>query len=217
LPAAAGPDRQAAVDPREERLNSLTHAAGALASLVGAPVLVVLAAWHGDAGLVVGSALFGVSLVALYTVSALYHGVRSPRWRGRLQVLDHSAIYLLIAGTYSPFMLGPLRGAWGWSLFGVIWGLAVAGTVFKLVAAGDFRRLSTGLYLVMGWLAVIVAVPVVLRLPTVTLGWLVAGGVAYTAGTWFFHRRWAYAHTVWHAFVLAGSLCHGVAVATLSA
>lgn len=206
----------AAGDAREERLNSLTHGVGAVASAVGGVGLIALAAGQGDPGLVVGVVLFAVGLVVLYSVSALFHGLRSPRWRSRLQVLDHSAIYLLIAGTYSPFMLGPLRGPWGWSLFGVVWGLAVAGTVFKLVAAGRFRRLSTALYLVMGWLAVIVAVPVVLRLPGVTLGWLVAGGVAYTVGTWFYHREWRYAHTVWHAFVLAGSLGHGLAVASLT-
>lgn len=202
-------------DRREERLNSLTHTAGAVASAVGAAVLPVLAARSGDPGLVVGVALFGVSLVVLYTVSALFHGTRSDRWRRRLQVLDHSAIYLLIAGTYSPFMLGPLRGGWGWSLFGVIWGLALAGTVFKLVAAGRYRHLSTAIYLVMGWLAVIVAVPVVLRLPGVTLAWLLAGGLAYTGGTVFYHSPRRYAHTVWHACVLAGSACHGLAVATL--
>jgi hemolysin III len=203
-------------DGSEERLNSLTHAAGAVASVVGGVVLIVLAAGQGDPGLVVGVVLFALGLVALYSVSALFHGVRSPRWRRRLQVLDHSAIYLLIAGTYSPFMLGPLRGGWGWSLFGMIWGLAAVGTVFKLTAAGRFPRLSTALYLLMGWLAVIVAVPVVLRLPGATLGWLVAGGVAYSAGTWFYHRQWRYAHTVWHAFVLAGSLGHVLAVATLT-
>ncbi|HVG46342.1 MAG TPA: hemolysin III family protein, partial [Longimicrobium sp.] len=174
---------------REELANVLTHGAGAVASLVGAAVLVTIAALGGDVWKVVGSAVFGTTLVLLYTASTLYHAARSPVAKARLRVLDHCAIYLLIAGSYTPFTLIGLRGGWGWSLFGVIWGLAVAGTVFKLFFIGRFPRLSTTLYLGMGWLAVVAAGPMVQRLPAATLAWMVAGGLIYTAGTVFYHSR----------------------------
>ena len=141
--------------------------------------------------------------------------MRGPVARARLRVFDHCAIYLLIAGSYTPFLLIGLRGGWGWSLFGVIWGLAVAGVIFKLFFTGRFPRLSTGIYLGMGWLSLVAVVPMVQRLPGTTLAWLVAGGIAYTAGTAFYHsRRIPYAHAIWHLFVLAGSVCHYAAVAT---
>ncbi len=127
--------------------------------------------------------------------------------------MDHAAIYLLIAGSYTPFTLGDLRGGWGWSLFGVIWGLAACGVVFKLFFTGRFRRISTGIYIGMGWLAVIAIVPMLREMAPVALGWLLAGGVVYTAGTVFYHsRRVPYAHAVWHLFVLGGSMCHAIAV-----
>jgi hemolysin III len=151
--------------------------------------------------------------VLLYTASTLYHAAHSPAVKARLKVLDHCAIYLLIAGSYTPFTLNGLRGGWGWSLFGVVWTLAVAGTVFKLFFTGRFPRLSTATYIAMGWLAVIAIVPMVQRLPAETLGWMVAGGVIYTAGTVFYHNRRPYAHAVWHLFVLGGSVCHFIAVA----
>jgi hemolysin III len=200
---------------REELANVLTHGAGAVASLVGAAVLVSVAALWGDAWTVVGSAVFGATLVLLYTASTLYHAAHSPAVKARLKVLDHCAIYLLIAGSYTPFTLNGLRGGWGWSLFGVVWTLAVAGTVFKLFFTGRFPRLSTATYIAMGWLAVIAIVPMVQRLPAVTLGWMVAGGVIYTAGTVFYHnRRIRYAHAIWHVFVIGGSACHFAAVLT---
>jgi hemolysin III len=200
---------------REELANVLTHGAGAVASLVGAAVLVSVAALWGDAWTVVGSAVFGATLVLLYTASTLYHAAHSPAVKARLKVLDHCAIYLLIAGSYTPFTLNGLRGGWGWSLFGVVWTLAVAGTVFKLFFTGRFPRLSTATYIAMGWLAVIAIVPMVQRLPAVTLGWMVAGGVIYTAGTVFYHnRRIRYAHAIWHLFVIGGSACHFAAVLT---
>ena len=202
-------------DSREEIANVLTHGAGAVASLVGAAVLVTVAALGGDAWKVVGSAVFGTTLVLLYTASTLYHAARSPVARARLKVLDHCAIYLLIAGSYTPFTLIGLRGGWGWSLFGVIWGLAVAGTVFKLFFTGRFPRLSTAVYVAMGWLAVVAIGPMVQRLPAATLAWMVAGGLIYTAGTVFYHsRRIPYAHAIWHLFVLGGSACHFAAVLT---
>jgi hemolysin III len=199
----------------EEIANSLTHAAGLIASIAGTTILIVLSALNGTARHIVGSAIFGATLVLLYTASTLYHSVRSQRAKSRLRVMDHCAIYLLIAGTYTPFTLVGLRGGWGWSLFGVVWGLAVAGLVFKLFTTGRFARLSTAVYLAMGWLGLIAAVPLAQRLNPVTLAWLVAGGIAYTAGTPFYHnRRIRYAHAVWHVFVLAGSVCHAIAVAT---
>ena len=198
--------------PREELANALTHGAGILVSAGGAAVLVMLAAGVG-ATAVVAASVFGGSLILLYTASTLYHATRKPTTKGRLKVFDHCAIYVLIAGTYTPFTLVGLRGAWGWSLFGVIWGLAAAGIVFKLFWTGRFPRVSTTLYVAMGWLIVIAAIPTIQALSPVTLAWLFAGGVAYTSGTFFYHnRRIPYAHAIWHVFVLAGSASHGIAV-----
>ncbi|HEX2188468.1 MAG TPA: hemolysin III family protein [Longimicrobiaceae bacterium] len=203
------------IDAREEVASALTHGLGAVASAAGGAVLITLAALFGDAWQVVGASVFCGSMVLLYTASTLYHAARSPAARARLQVFDHCAIYLLIAGTYTPFTLVELRGAWGWSLFGVVWGLAVAGVVFKLFCTGRFRRLSTAIYLAMGWLVVVATGPLLRTLPASTLLWLVAGGLAYTAGTFFYlSRRVPYAHAIWHLFVLGGSVCHFVAVLT---
>ncbi len=204
------------VEVREERLNALTHGIGAVVGAAGAALLIVFAALQGDPWRIVGVAVFGGALVLLYTVSALYHAARDSGLRARLRVLDHASIYLLIAGTYTPFVLGPLRGPWGWALFGVTWGLAVAGVIFKLGWTGRLPRLSTSIYIGMGWVAVVAVAPLVTRLAPATLGWLVAGGLVYTAGTLFYHhRRLPYAHTIWHLFVLAGSSCHWAAVVTL--
>jgi hemolysin III len=201
-------------DPRWELANALTHGAGAIASAVGGAVLIVLAALYGDARGVVSSSIFVATLVLLYSASTLYHAVTRPELKARLKIVDHSAIYLLIAGTYTPFMLVGLRGGWGWSLFGVVWALAVAGVIFKLFFTGRFPRLSTGIYIGMGWLALVAIVPMLERLSPATLGWMVAGGLTYTAGTVFYHNRKPYAHAVWHLFVLGGSICHFVAVMT---
>ena len=201
-------------DRRWELANALTHGVGVVASLVGGAVLVAGAAAYGDTWKVASSAVFATTLVLLYTASTLYHAARSPKVRARLQVFDHCAIYLLIAGTYTPFTLLGLRGGWGWSLFGVAWGLAVAGVVFKLFFTGRFPRVSTAIYLGMGWMVVVAAAPMLEALSPTTIAWLVAGGLAYTGGTAFYHNRRPYAHAVWHLFVLAGSVCHYVAVAT---
>jgi hemolysin III len=201
-------------DPRWERANALTHGAGVVAALAGAVVLVVVAARNGGAREIASSAVFAATLVLLYTASTLYHAARRPEVKERLKVLDHCAIYLLIAGTYTPFTLIGLRGGWGWSLFGVAWGLAVAGVVFKLFFTGRFPRLSTAIYVGMGWMVVVAVDPMLERLSPATLAWLVAGGLAYTGGTFFYHNRRPYAHAVWHLFVLAGSVCHYVAVMT---
>ncbi len=201
---------------REEVANVVTHGVGVVASVAAAALLIVYASLHGDAWKIVGVSVFATTLIALYTASTLYHAARDPGLKARLKLLDHAAIYLLIAGTYTPFMIGDLRGGWGWSLFGVIWGLAILGIALKVVFIGRFRVLSTLVYVAMGWLVLVAAVPISRSLDGVTLAWLAAGGIAYTAGTVFYlNRRLRYGHAVWHGFVLAGSICHGLAVASI--
>ena len=197
----------------EEIANSITHGAALAASIAALPLLVVVAARH-DAWQIAGSAVFGATLVVLYLASTLYHAIPSPRAKAALRVLDHSAIYLLIAGTYTPFMLGPLRGPWGWSLLGTIWALAVAGVVAKLTIGFRFPRLSTVLYVAMGWLVVVAVHPLVANVSPAGLAWLLAGGACYTGGVVFFATdgRLRYGHSLWHLFVVGGSACHVVAV-----
>jgi len=197
----------------EEIANSLTHGLGLILSIGGLSVLVTLAAVRGDAWTVVGCAVFGASLVLLYAASTLYHALRSPRWKRVLRVADHAAIFLLIAGTYTPFTLVNLRGPWGWSLFGVVWALAVGGMVMKVFWTGRFDVLSTLVYLFMGWLVLGALRPLFAALPLGSLVFLLIGGVAYSVGTVFYGwTRLPYHHAVWHVFVLIGSLCHFVAV-----
>lgn len=200
---------------REELFNAFTHGFGALASAAAGAVLITLAALWGD-GWQLGTAIvFVVTLSLLYIASTLYHAARHERLKARLKVLDHCAIFLLIAGTYTPFTLLGLRDSWGWTLFAIIWVLAVLGVVFKLFFTGRFPRLSTMMYIAMGWLIVIAFGPMVEELSTATIVWLLAGGAAYTLGTLFYHREsLPYAHAIWHLFVLAGSSFHFVAVST---
>jgi hemolysin III len=201
---------------REELVNSITHGFGAVASVAAGSALMVLAILRGNAWLAIGTGVFALSLVALYTISTLYHAVPAEAAKARLKVADHCAIYALIAGTYTPFMLGGVRGGLGWTLFGVIWGLAAAGVVFKLFFTGRFRRLSTAVYIAMGWLVVLAVRPVAEALPGPVLLWLALGGLAYTAGTAFYlNRRLPYSHAIWHLFVIAGSTSHVVALALL--
>ena len=203
----------AIVDPREEFASALTHGIGAAAALAGGAVLVVLAARHGDRWQRGAASVFGICLLLLYGASTLYHAVAHPVTKGRLKVFDHCAIYLLIAGTYTPFTLIGLRGALGWTLFIAIWVLALAGIVFKLFFTGRFRLLSTLVYVAMGWLVVLAIKPVMAALDAWTFGWLLAGGVSYTLGTVFYHRESIrYSHAIWHLFCIAGSVCHYVAV-----
>ena len=200
---------------REELASAWTHGVGALASVTGGGALITFAALGGDAWQLLSAIVFSLTLLLLYTSSTLYHAVRREVARARLRVLDHCAIFLLIAGTYTPFALVSLRGPWGWTLFGVVWGLATVGIVFKLFFTGRLKLLSTGIYLGMGWLSLIAVRPIVAAVSVETLVWLVAGGLAYTLGTAFYHsRRIPFAHAVWHLFVMAGSACHFVAVAT---
>ena len=198
---------------REEIASALTHGLGAVAALAGSAVLITLAAIHGDGWQLFSSIVFGVALLLLYTASTLYHAIQHPVAKGRLKVFDHCAIYLLIAGTYTPFMLIGLRGPWGWGMFTAIWILAFAGVVFKLFFTGRFKALSTGIYIAMGWLIVVAIKPMLAAIDMWTLGWLLAGGLSYTLGTYFYHRESIrYSHAIWHLFVLGGSTCHYIAV-----
>ncbi|MDY0329974.1 MAG: hemolysin III family protein [Thiomonas sp.] len=198
----------------EEIANSISHGLGLLLSVAALPVLIVHAVEHQPVASVVGASVFGVSAVLLYLASTLYHALPQPRLKAVLQRLDHAAIYLLIAGTYTPFTLGVLRGGWGWTLFGLVWGLAAMGLLLKAFAGVRFPRLSTALYLGMGWVVLIAIEPLAERIAPMGLFWLVAGGVSYTLGVVFFvfDARWRYAHFVWHLFVLAGTVCHFFAV-----
>ena len=197
----------------EEIANSVTHGVAALASVAALPILVAVAVARGDPWRVVGGAIFGATLVLLYTASTLYHALTHSGAKRVFRVLDHSAIYLLIAGTYTPFALGALRGPWGWSLFGAVWALAALGITAKATLGFRFPRLSTAVYVGMGWLAVIAFRPLMTHVGLPGVMWLVAGGLCYTAGVIFFAwERLRYGHMVWHLFVAAGSVCHFFAV-----
>jgi hemolysin III len=200
--------------PREELANVLTHGIGIVLSVAGLAVLVSLTSVRGDAWSVTATAIFGASLVLLYTASTLYHSFQGEHVKRLLRKFDHAAIFLLIAGTYTPFLLVSLRGPWGWSLFGVIWGLAAIGVAMKFWFTGRFKVLSTLIYLAMGWLVVVAARPMLRAVPAEGLWLLLAGGLCYTLGTAFYvWKRLPYHHAIWHLFVLGGSVCHFFAVA----
>ncbi len=197
----------------EELLNSLTHGIGMALSIAGTAVLVVAASQLGNPWKIVGFSVFGASLTLLYAASTLYHGSRQPRWRTLWKTLDHCAIFILIAGTYTPFLLVNMRGPTGWTLFGVIWALALAGVVLKLVFGHRYKLARVGIYLGMGWLVVFASRTLVSSISDAGLWLLLAGGIAYTAGVVFYlARRLPYNHAIWHLFVVAGSLCHFYAV-----
>lgn len=197
----------------EELANSVTHGIGLGLSVAGFAALLVLATVHGGAWRIVSCAIYGVSLICVYASSTLYHGLRSQRVKHILKVFDHSAIFLLIAGTYTPFLLVNLRGGWGWSLLGIVWGLAAAGIVLKFWFVDRYPILSTGGYVLMGWLALIAVKPLLQAVPTIGLIWLLAGGLMYTVGVAFYAwKRIPYNHVIWHLFVMAGSACHYFAV-----
>jgi hemolysin III len=197
----------------EEILNSVTHGAGIVLSAAGMVVLVVLSAMHGSAWHVVSCAIYGTSLMLLYTASMLYHASRRPESRKVFRALDHASIYVLIAGTYTPLVLVNMRGGWGWTLFGLVWGFAIAGIVFKAFFAGRFNFVSTLLYLGMGWLVVIAINPLLRAVPDVGLLFLLLGGLAYSFGCFFYLRdAKPFRHLVWHVFVLAGSVFHYFAI-----
>ena len=194
---------------REELANAITHGIGVLASVAALVLLVTVAARHGDAWGVTSGAIFGTALVALYSASTIYHSLRSERAKQFFRKLDHASIFLLIAGTYTPYLLVSLRGPWGWSLFGVVWGLCGAGMILKFFLAGRFRVISTIIYILTGWLIVIAIKPLTSALPPGGIWLLAAGGVCYTGGTIFYlSKSLRYHHAIWHLFVLAGSACH---------
>ena len=197
----------------EEIAHSVTHGLGVILSIAALAILVTFAALRGNAWHIVGSAVFGVTLIFLYTASTLYHSITHPGAKKVLRILDHAAIFVLIAGTYTPFTLVNLRGGWGWTLFVLIWGLALVGIVYKVTASSRFRLLSVLLYLAMGWLVLVAIEPLVVSVAVPGLWLLLAGGLCYTLGLVFFlWRRLPYSHAVWHVFVLAGSICHFFAV-----
>jgi len=197
----------------EEIANSVSHGVGLLAALVAAPVLVLSAIHSGGTARIAGASVFAVTMVLLYLISTLYHALPGNRAKRVFQILDHAAIFLMIAGTYTPFTLGVLRGPWGWTLFGLVWSLALAGVVHTAVGGVRYPKLSTWLYIGMGWLILVAVKPLWLRVPTWGLIWLFAGGIAYTAGVAFYAaKRVRYSHFVWHLFVIAGTACHFIAV-----
>jgi hemolysin III len=196
-----------------ERFNSISHLVGAALALAGLVVLVMLASWKGDPWKIVSFSIYGASLFLLYTLSTLYHSLRG-RAKDIFRKLDHIAIYLLIAGTYTPLTLVTLRGAWGWSLFGIIWGLAVTGIVVDSLHKKGSRTIQMVIYLLMGWLIMVAMYPLIQALPRGGLALLVLGGVFYTSGMIFYgiDDRMKHAHGIWHLFVLAGSISHFLAM-----
>jgi len=197
----------------EELANSITHGIGLVLSIVGLAVLVVLSVMNGNAWHIAGCTTFGVTLVLLYAASTVYHSFRTPHLKRILKILDHAAIYLLIAGTYTPFTLVNLRGFWGWTLFGLVWSLSIFGILWKLFHVDRFQIVSTLIYIVMGWIVIIAIKPVLAAVPLSGVLWLLAGGLFYTVGVLFFAwNRVPYNHAIWHVFVMAGSICHYFAV-----
>lgn len=194
--------------PGEELSHALTHGLGALLAAAGLVLLLARAA-RGGAWQLGSAAVFGASLVAMYTVSTLFHSVPASRPKRALRIADHCLIYVLIAGTYTPFALVTLHGSWGWSLFAFTWGVALAGVVFKVFFTGRFELLSVLVYLTLGWCGLAAAAPILQRMPAEGIAWLLAGGLCYTVGVAFYALgRMPYHHAVWHLFVLAGSACH---------
>lgn len=194
---------------RGEMMNSITHILGTVLAIVGCIALIIRAAVLGDPWKIVSCSIYGSTLVLLFTSSALYHSIRGAS-KKVLQKFDHGAIYLLIAGSYTPFTLVSVRGAWGWSLFGVVWGLAIIGILQDLLFVKRRGILSVVIYLLMGWIAMVAIRPLSRALPVEGLLWLIAGGLFYTVGVVFYalENKIPYSHGIWHLFVLAGSICH---------
>jgi hemolysin III len=197
----------------EEIANSVSHGVGVALAIAGLAVLVAFASLRGTVWDIVGVSVFAATMILMYTASTIYHAIPLLRAKRVLRILDHSGIFLAIAGTYTPFALSNLRGPWGWSLLGVVWTLAVSGIVFKALAIGRLRTLSVGLYVVMGWLVIVAARPLLAHVAPGGIALLVAGGIAYTGGVGFYAaRRLPYGHLLWHLCVLAGSALHYFAV-----
>lgn len=200
--------------PGEELANSLSHGVALIVTLVGTPWLIVHAARQESVALTVGTTIFAATAILLYLSSTLYHALPRGRAKRIFRLIEHSAIFTLIAGTYTPFTLGVLAGPWGWTLFGLVWGLALAGVGLKVFQRISHPVLSTGLYLLMGWLIVIAIKPLVDNMPLAGLLWLLAGGLSYTLGVVFFamDSTWRYGHFLWHLFVIGGTACHYFAI-----
>lgn len=206
-------DRLVFYSKREELANRLTHGAGGILSVAGLVILLVAASRTDDPWRVVSVAIYGTGMITFYTLSTLYHTVKTPRVKYVFRILDHASIFLMIAGTYTPFTLVSLRGPWGWSLFGTVWGLALAGIVFKIFMTHRLRVIAPLFYIGLGWIVVIALKPLLASVPTAGVLWLIGGGVAYTVGVLFYALdRIPFNHAIWHLFVLAGSLCHYIAV-----
>lgn len=200
-------------DPKEEKFNIISHAVGLVLSIAALVLLVVYSSIYGSAWHIVSFSIYGASLIVLYSASTFYHYVQSPKLRHRLNVFDHSAIYVLIAGTYTPFTLVVLNGWVGWTIFGVSWGLALAGIILKLFFTGKYDKISTFAYVLMGWVVIFAIKPLVNNLPFEGLMWLLSGGIFYTVGAVLYSiKNLKYNHAIFHIFVLLGSFAHFVAV-----
>jgi len=197
----------------EEIFNSITHGIGALVSIAALVLLVVFSSIYGSLSHIISCAIFGSTLVLLYTASTLYHSFQKPKLKHLFKIFDHSCIYVLIAGTYTPFMLVTIRGVLGWSMFALVWSLTVIGVLFKVFFVHRFNIISTIAYILMGWIIIIAIKPLFQTLPEGGLVWLICGGLAYTLGTVFYAwKRLPFNHAIWHLFVLTGSVCHFCAV-----
>jgi len=198
-----------------EIFNSITHGIGVLLSIAALVLLVVFAAIRdGDAWQIVSFSIYGASLIILYMASTLFHAIQKRKVKNFFNLFDHSSIFILIAGTYTPFCLVPLRGPWGWTIFGIIWGLAIAGVLFKIFFYSDkLRVVGTILYIAMGWIILIALKPLIQNVPAGALYWLLAGGLSYSLGVIFYlWRKYRFNHVIWHLFVLGGSICHFFAI-----
>ncbi|MEE9348655.1 MAG: hemolysin III family protein [Flavobacteriaceae bacterium] len=200
-------------EPKEEKLNVLTHGFGLIASIVATVFLIVKASKLGDVWHIVSFSIFGVSLIILYAASTFFHNAKDPKIRKRLNIFDHASIYVLIAGTYTPFTLVTLHGKTGWWIFGITWFLALTGVILKLFFTGKFDKLSTLMYVFMGWIIVFAIKPLLISLPTEGVQWLFAGGISYTIGAILYSiNKLKFNHAIFHVFVLIGSFCHFVSV-----
>ncbi len=200
-------------DKKEEIVNSTIHGIGAALAIAALVVLVVFAANKGNAWQVVSFSIYGSSMILLYLASTFYHAFSNPKVKSVFKVFDHASIYLLIAGTYTPFLLVNLRGPMGWSLFGIVWGLAVAGVVFKIFFIHRFNKISTLIYILMGWMIIVAMKEMVSAIAFSGIVWLFIGGLFYTVGTIFYlNKKMRYSHSIWHIFVLGGSISHFISI-----
>lgn len=198
---------------KEEKINVLTHGFGLLLSIPAALILIIYASLYGTVWHIVSCSIYGSTLIILYLASTTYHGAKKPELRKKLNVFDHSAIYLLIAGTYTPFLLVTLRGNWGWSLFGVVWGLAIIGIFMKIFFSARYKFISALAYVLLGWIIVVAFKPLINNLEPAGLWWLLAGGLSYTTGAVLYvFKKIPYNHAIFHVFVLIGSFTHWIAV-----